>query len=336
MLTDAIIELIDRIGATAMRQGSQHASGSPSYPWPDLAAAGLPAALLDEEDGGYGIDPAEALSATRRLAFHGLATPLAETMVCNWLLAKSGLPVSEGPAAAVAFPSASDRCESVPFGRDLRTLVLVTDEHRLATIHGDWRVEQGMNLADEARDRIALSDGTLPWHPSPIGTSTLNAIGAMIGTLKIAGAAEAVLDLSVRHASTRKQFGRALQDFQAVQQHLAVAAEQVAAAVAAAEMAAAAFRNAIDRSDDFAALAAAAKIRAGEAGGVICSLSHQLHGAMGFTQEYALQRFTRRIWAWREENGSETSWATMLGSRVLEGSTAPLWVEVTRLAEAAQ
>lgn len=329
-----IVELIDRINAPLIQNGSSHANGL-SVPWSTIVAAGLPSALLDEAEGGYGIDPEESLSAARRLAFHGLSTPLAETMMCNWLLAKAGLPVTEGPAAAVPFTECR-RCESVSYGRDLCTLVLVTDDRRLAPIDGSRRVGHGLNLAGEPRDIITFDEGALSWHRSPISASTLNAIGAMLGALKIAGAGEAILDLSVRHASTRRQFGRALREFQAVQQHLAVLAEQVAAAIAAADMAAAAFKHAIDRPDDFTALAAAAKIRAGEAGSIICSLSHQLHGAIGFTQEYTLQRFTRRIWAWREEDGSETFWATRLGDHLLEGTTAPLWVEVTRLAEASQ
>ena len=46
---------------------------------------------------------------------------------------------------------------------------------------------------------------------------------------------------------------------------------------------------------------------------------------MGFTQEYSLQHATRRLWAWREENGTETVWARRLGQRLAKSGADALW-----------
>ena len=34
-------------------------------------------------------------------------------------------------------------------------------------------------------------------------------------------------------------------------------------------------------------------------------IAHQVHGAIGFTDRYALHHATLRLWAWREEFGNE-------------------------------
>jgi len=128
----------------------------------------------------------------------------------------------------------------------------------------------------------------------------------------------------VRYASERVQFGRPIGRFQAVQQNLAVLAGQAAAATAAAEAAIEA------TAQGFASHAiAAAKIRAGEAASLGAAIAHQVHGAIGFTQEYPLNRLTRRLWSWRDEFGNETHWARVLGGAVAAAGAERLWTGIT-------
>ncbi len=74
---------------------------------------------------------------------------------------------------------------------------------------------------------------------------------------------------------------------------------------------------------------AVAKIRAGKAAGIACRIAHQVHGAMGFTQEYSLQHATRRLWAWRDEAGGEALWARRFGQRLAAGGADALWPATT-------
>ncbi|HEY6175913.1 MAG TPA: acyl-CoA dehydrogenase family protein, partial [Kofleriaceae bacterium] len=62
---------------------------------------------------------------------------------------------------------------------------------------------------------------------------------------------------------------------------------------------------------------ASAKIRVGEAAAAGAAIAHQVHGAIGFSTEHPLQHFTRRLWAWRDDFGSESAWAVRLGAEVV-------------------
>jgi len=142
----------------------------------------------------------------------------------------------------------------------------------------------------------------------------------------MAGALEAALALSTRYANDRVQFGRPIAKFQAVQQQMALLAEQAAAASVAVESAA--IVVAADRPS--AALAiAAAKIRAGEAAGKVAEIAHQVHGAIGFTHEHSLHRLSRRLWSWRDEFGTEALWSRELGRAVIAAGAAALWPTIT-------
>jgi len=79
-----------------------------------------------------------------------------------------------------------------------------------------------------------------------------------------------------------------------------------------------------------AAEVAIAKLRVGEAAGSGAAIAHQVHGAMGFTYEHSLHHATRRLWAWREEFGNETHWATVLGRMVAARGADALWPLVTQ------
>ena len=71
--------------------------------------------------------------------------------------------------------------------------------------------------------------------------------------------------------------------------------------------------------------AASAKIRVGEAAGEGAAIAHQVLGAIGFTREHVLHRYTRRLWAWRDDFGSESQWAVKLGQLVAARGADALW-----------
>lgn len=145
----------------------------------------------------------------------------------------------------------------------------------------------------------------------------------------MAGAMGQALALSIEHVNTRQQFGRPLGKFQAVQQSLAVMACEVRA-VEAAAAALAARLDAVGLDPSAAEFEiAAAKLRANRAVGVVTSIAHQVHGAIGFTREYELSRVTIPLMRWRGEQGNDAYWAQMLGRQVAGFGGKGLWEAMT-------
>ncbi len=146
---------------------------------------------------------------------------------------------------------------------------------------------------------------------------------AMMLAAKMAGALNAALDLSVQYTRERQQFGKPLASFQAIQQQLAVFAEEAAAA----DMAAASAFRAADRGDAWFEIACA-KLRANQAARISTGIAHQVHGAMGFTAEYRLQHLTKRLWAWGSEHGNERYWSDRIGARIAARGPANFWPDL--------
>ena len=138
---------------------------------------------------------------------------------------------------------------------------------------------------------------------------------------------ERALDTAVTYAGERKQFGRPIGKFQAVQQNLAVMAGQVAAAGAAADAGVEALSIDDPAKQEF--LIAIAKTRVGDAATLASEIAHQVHGAIGFTKEYSLQLSTRRLWSWRDEFGGEAEWAAKVGAYVCARGADALWPTLT-------
>jgi alkylation response protein AidB-like acyl-CoA dehydrogenase len=141
---------------------------------------------------------------------------------------------------------------------------------------------------------------------------------------QMAGAISAALTLSVEYTRQRQQFGKPLAALQAIQQQLAVLAEEAAASRAAA----AAASRAADRSDAKSEIASA-KLRCNIAAGQAASIAHQVHGAIGFTMEYDLQKFTRPLWMWRSEYGNDRHWADEIGKLAAARGADGFWPGLT-------
>src|SRR5205085_5977148 len=102
--------------------------------------------------------------------------------------------------------------------------------------------------------------------PEAIDRDRVLGLGALMRAAQMAGAMEAALGLATRYANDRVQFGRPIGKFQAIQQQMALLAEEAAAALVAVESAAISIAE-TRPSAEFAI--AAAKIRAGEAAGKV-------------------------------------------------------------------
>ena len=289
--------------------------------WAAVEEMGLPLALVPEDSGGFGIAGADALALIRLAGRHALPLPLPETMIANLAFAQAGLPLAEGPAAFL--PAEGGR---VPWGRHVTTLAAERPNGAIARV-------TGMSVEAEALDLAGMPRDTLGWDDEAAQQGArsgvpLQILGGAMRSLQIAGALERVLALTIGHVSERRQFGRELVKFQAIQHELARLAEETAAAGAAADMAA----EAILSGGEATLPVAAARIRSGEAVGTATGIAHQLHGAIGFTQEHRLHWYTTSLWSWRDDYGGQHHWSQLLGGAAIEAGGAGFWNFVTEAA----
>ena len=70
---------------------------------------------------------------------------------------------------------------------------------------------------------------------------------------------------------------------------------------------------------------AAARIRSAEAATEGAAIAHQVFGAIGFTKDHILHRYTMRLLSWRDDFGNESQWALDLGQRIAARGADELW-----------
>ena len=324
----------------------------PQALWEALEESALTRAWIPEALGGPGTSLADGFAIVRLAGTHAVPAPLAETLLAGWLASDAGLEAPEGPLTVAPVDAASPlrldgealvgSARRVPFASGCEHIVAVYTDGGTGSTgsagigvalvpRGACTIEPATSLADEPSD-IVVFDGAMPVarsRPAPANLAErLRRMGATARAEQMAGALEGCLEQSLRYAADRRQFGRPIAKFQAVQHNLAVLAGEVAAATTSADAAASAIaRHGIEDDRTFLAVATA-KIRCGQAAGAGAGIAHQVHGAMGFTREYSLQHRTRRLWAWRDDFDPETVWAIELGRHVARRGGDALWATV--------
>lgn len=304
--------------------------------WQQIAEAGLPSVLVSEDKGGFGGDWDDAAIVVRATGRHATALPLAESVLASKLVADAelilpdnALTLASATRGRVRSGKFTGEMRGVPFGADSGAIAgLVEDRNNVLLVvaeRSDGEIlERRENPAGEARDALQFEAANVQAAPlRNWNGAKLYRYFALLRAGQIAGALEAALALSVQYTRERQQFGKPLAGFQAIQQQLAVFAEETAAGGAAA---AAAFHAACNGEAVFEI--AAAKLRANRAARQSTGIAHQVHGAMGFTAEYGLHRFTRRLWAWSSEFGNERHWADEIGARVAQRGADAFWPDL--------
>ena len=163
---------------------------------------------------------------------------------------------------------------------------------------------------------------------SPVDAGRALELAALMRAMQMAGAADKVLATATEYSKQRVQFGRPISTFQAIQHMLAELASCVAATIASAEAAARdADEAGLDKGGSFSI--AAAKSQGSEFAQRIAAISHQSMGAMGFTHEHILHHYTRRLWVWRRDFGSESYWGEKIGAAYAKAGPDALWAALS-------
>jgi acyl-CoA dehydrogenase len=247
----------------------------------------------------------------------------------GWLLARAGLSAGAGDAAVAPGDSRDSPVlrdgrltgvvHRVPWAREAARIALLLDGHPIVVERADVTIEPHLNLAGDERDAV-LFDGAPARSGATVDPDELFVRGALTRIALMAGALERVYEIAVRHAGERRQFGRPIGAFQAVQQHLVTVAQQTALAGVAADATA-------RRPAGFEI--AAGKLLANRAALTAARAAHQVLGARGTTLEHPLGQLTRRLWSWRSEYGDERHWSTRLGAALARAGADGLYPAIT-------
>jgi acyl-CoA dehydrogenase len=293
--------------------------------WSLLEENGLTAVGRDEANGGSGGTLHDLVAIVKAAGRHGAPVPLADTLIAATFL--SGREVPSGPLALAVVRPGRETVR-VPWAGVAGHVVAVSDAgvslHKTSSL---TPTRSGQNYAGE------------PWHDYTPSALTAGAVagfatstdglgaGAFARAMLLAGALDRASDLSIQYANEREQFGKAIGKFQIIQHYLVEMAGEAAASNAAVDNAADVAVVSTSR-EEHRVVIGAAKAYCGRAVGTVTRLAHQIHGAIGYTDEHRLQYTTRRLWAWRDEFGSEAEWASVVGHS-FAASGSDVWARVT-------
>jgi acyl-CoA dehydrogenase len=318
----------------------------PSQTWVELENAGMTGVGINELSGGSGGSILDVAIMAFESGRNAALTPLVETaMLAGWLVEMAdwswtGGVETLGIAASATFDALredttivlSGKVLDVPWARFAKRVILVLE------LNGDtviaqllpevYSIEPGLNVAGEPRDTLILKDVRLDadhWIVSPIFSDDIRRRCAFARAISSAGAMSSILDMTIDFAKDRQQFGRPIAKFQAVQHLLAQLAEEVFASVVSTRMALDAISTG---GGDLEAMSAI--VRVARAATKVARISHQVHGAIGATEEYSLHHYTKRLWSWRNEFGGEAAWSRAITEHVHEhGGPEHLWSILT-------
>lgn len=311
--------------------------------WTALEESALTLAWVSDDRGGGGANLADGFDILNVSGRFAVPVPLGETLLAGWLLDAAGLPSPPGQMSVAPARlrdrltigpngTLSGKALGIPFAGSVGFIVALADQdgipHVVQIAPQDCTILSAPGLSGDGRDAITF-DSAAPVAMAPLpanlGDQALGLMGAAVRASQIGGALQAILNITTEYAQERTAFGRKISKFQAVQHNLAKLAGETAAAVAAASSAADTIQTMEDFNDSVFFETASAKIRVGEAAGEGAAIAHQIHGAIGFTDEHVLHRFTQRLWAWRDDFGNESEWAVQLGNFIANGGADELW-----------
>lgn len=324
MLKETVERLLAaRYDFEARRRLTQEPEGWSRALWAELAEMGLLAAPFAEADGGLGFGPVETMVVAEALGARLVAEPYLPTVVMaaaalnlsdNAALRAELVPqiaagelivaVAPEPGVTASRSNGAWRLDghlgSVPFADSADRMVVAADEGVfLIDLAAEGVSRRGHRTFDGLRAaEVTLSGVEVAENQVLAGSNAdlaerirQHAIAAMAA--EAVGLMSMLLDATIEHLKTRKQFGQPLASFQALKHRsaeMAVAIEQARSmAIYAAMMVD--DPDAEERRRAFAAV----KSVIGTSGRFVGQNAVQLHGGVGVTEEHRAGWGLRRL-----------------------------------------
>jgi alkylation response protein AidB-like acyl-CoA dehydrogenase len=274
--------------------------------WSGLAEMGVVGLAVPEEFGGMGMHELDLVLLFEETGRVALPDPVVETVaVAAPLIAEAGSAEFRAewlPRIAAGESVVALGLIGTPFvlHAEMADLIIVERDDRLVALPGASVTRERQPSVDGARPlfevdwhhehETELVGGADGWH----AVNTAFDRGALATAAQLLGLAEHLLDATVDYVQQRRQFGVPIGSFQAVKHHLADAMLQLEFARPVVYNAAYAMAQGLDtRSRDVSM----AKCRASDAATFVARQALQCHGAIGYTVEYDLHMWMKRVWA---------------------------------------
>lgn len=336
----------DKIAEQFLPSDSSASLAMNAKAWVQYARSGFTTLNGNEGLGGGGGDFRDAVEVVESAAL--ISAPIGEAL----LLAVPLLNHAQIPLPTGVFTAAKARDWQVDadgtFSGELRNVSFLDSSDEVVVLGHDGSraviallpvesFRSGLrtmrNLAGEARSSVRLERVT-PIAIADLAGGEWNTLfdvhGALLRSLQTAVGMQFLLDETVRYVQEREQFGRALWKFQTVQHRIAtMASHALCVKVAARSAVLRVAESDLPERDAWQSIAVA-KSEASSLTSAVTEAAHQLHGAIGLTQEHRIGAATKRLWAWREEFGNEQFWWAKLGRHVRD-SDAGYWQSMSTI-----
>lgn len=319
MSTDLGAALADFFASTWPTDAPVEESGPLSgTAWKAFAELGLHLVGVPEDRGGVGGGLAELVDLSVLVGRHAADVPVAEATAGAWALALAGATLDPdashsvplGTSSLVVHPdgTVSGTLADVPWGATVDLVVAVAHDGRTVAVRpADAQVRPGVDLSGQPRDTLALSGVRPVAEGTGVSSEELRRRLAVMRVALLAGAMQAVSEMTRLYVSQRVQFGKPVGQFQAVQAHVVQIEQMAVMTTALAE------RLAL-RGEPGAVEVMAAQLVAAENALIVARAAHQAHGAIGMTREHRLQAFTRRLHTWSGDVDEPLDLALRLGA----------------------
>jgi acyl-CoA dehydrogenase len=318
---------------TELIRGLSKDADAPSH-WRTISELGLVTIGIAEDAGGSGGELADLLVVIRELARAGIGTPIVEASTAAFAIGPHEGDVFDTIAVDrvvdLAAPTLTSGAITVPFAEDADRLVLVGDSDVVVVPLSQAGVD-----VDVSADIAGLPTGYVRLNGAAYeSAATAPDASAIVERLSLArsaallGSAQGAYELTRGYVAERKQFGAPLSEIPAISAGLA----QMAVRIRHAE-------SAVNRATDVCTqpstpalrrlgAVASARVATAAMATLVARTAHQLHGAVGVTNEYGLHRHTRKLWAWRDADEPERAWSARLGAMALAVDEDTLWNHV--------
>lgn len=258
----------------------------PKALWDVLAQLGILGMEAPGAIGGLEMAPTDWVLLLEESGRVGYPGPLVETIAAIPALVQAGqADLAAKVASGQAIVSVA-RAGGLALDADLADAVLLIDGSSVALVPSPTVTRRPS--VDGAR-RLFVVDGDA--HAIDADGDELLDRALVAASAQLIGLSRRVLDEAVGYAKERRQFGKAIGTFQAVQHHLADALLAIKFAAPLVYRAAVSLGT---NRDSRGAHASIALLRAAAAADFCCRKSLQVHGAIGYTTELDLQLYMKR------------------------------------------